>query len=97
MARLSPYRRRIWLRAWCLVITFREVVVVHAWSCLLPSQTLPSTRRISAFLKYDVIDLVLIPQTVLRQKVFHRITECLGLEETSVGHLVQPSRRSRVT
>ena len=27
----------------------------------------------------------------------HRITECLGMEGTSVGHLVQPSWRSRVT
>ena len=26
----------------------------------------------------------------------HRITECSGLEETSMGHLVQPSCRSRV-
>ena len=27
----------------------------------------------------------------------HRITECYGLEGTSVGHPAQPSRRSRVT
>ena len=27
----------------------------------------------------------------------HRITECSGLERTSVGHLVQPFCRSRVT
>jgi len=33
----------------------------------------------------------------VRVSANYRITECSGLEGTSVGHLVQPSRQSRVT
>ena len=36
-------------------------------------------------------------QNSLEERNFHRITECSRLEGTSVGRLVQPSCRSRVT
>ena len=37
------------------------------------------------------------PYYLVFQSVCHRITECSGLEGTSVGHLVKPQCRSRVT